>query len=515
MTDLQILSETNIEIFENIDSFKLIEYFDLESSNTNISIEEFSQLSNKIVKKIGDKYWDWFFNLQKQGTITFVIQNEEFEFCKYYIRVKKSQSQHCNIFKFLEGVPALILISKQLGIEESLVDKLLLYIKNNFDHNTICDYLEKNEQQTNFEQFLLITCIGELFGRFKKKVNLSSFKQFMSSGESYIYNYYLLKNENSILTKEKLLITHPSRNEFDLEITLSKKLLDIILPGIDERFNGRSESIKSLNNKNEEKIEYYEGYSIIPNKLISEVPLFLNNQNLKFVDQVKTIINNKGKVGLSNTSLCMMLHGYPGTGKTEFAKQICKEQGLKLMVVEGSEIVNKYIGETEQNIHNLFKEYKRLWEESEIPVVLLFNECDQILSKKVSVEKSTDIFNNAVQSQLLNELEKFKGILISTCNSIENLEEAFKRRFLFNIKFEKPDESVRFKIWNSIPGFWQNNQNLLHELSRYNITGAEIRNITNKYNLICDSDTVKDTKLLFDLVEDESNYLSKQTKIGF
>lgn len=109
----------------------------------------------------------------------------------------------------------------------------------------------------------------------------------------------------------------------------------------------------------------------------------------------------------------------------------------------------------------------------------------------------------------------FKGILICTCNSTDNLEEAFKRRFLFNIKFEKPDETVRFKIWKSITGFWQNNQNLLCELSKFELTGAEINNVVKKYNLLCRPQLEEDKNLLFELIEEESITLKETTKIGF
>jgi len=505
--EVQSTTEENNQFFNLIDGLKI------ERCNPNIPINEFCKISFNTIQKKNADYWDWVFNLQKEGFINFVNQTNEFEFSTKHIRLNPTPSGKSNIFQFLEGIPSWISIAMYMGLEESLINRLLLFLKNNYEQSSISQYLKETNELTNFEKFLFITSVGELFTRNKKKIFLSSLKHLISC-DNYINFYYKLKNENSLLTKNKVLLVRPVRNEFDLEIDISKKALNIILPGTDDKFENNF-SEKNISKENEEKIGYFEGYSIMPHNLINDVPLFLNNQNLKFSHRIKSIIRNKEKKDLSNISLCMMLYGYPGTGKTEFAKQICKDQSLKLMIVEGSEIVNKYIGQTEQNIHNLFIDYKKRWDESETPIVLLFNECDQIFAKKIAVEKSTDIFNNAIQSQLLNELELFKGILICTCNSTDNLEEAFKRRFLFNTKFEKPEESVRYNIWNSMSGYWQNNENLLSELSKFEITGAEIKNVTNKYNLINQYESESNTNLLFELIEEESLYMSGNTKIGF
>jgi len=64
-------------------------------------------------------------------------------------------------------------------------------------------------------------------------------------------------------------------------------------------------------------------------------------------------------------------------------------------------------------------------------------------------------------------------------------------------------------------GYWQNNENLLIELSKFEITGSEIKNVTNKYNLINQYESESNTNLLFELIEEESLYMSGNTKIGF
>ena len=162
----------------------------------------------------------------------------------------------------------------------------------------------------------------------------------------------------------------------------------------------------------------------------------------------------------------------------------------------------------------MFNQYRNIWEKSEKPVVLLFNECDQLFGRKVQVEKSSDLFSNAVQSQLLNEMENLNGILIATCNSTDNLEEAFKRRFLFHMEFEKPDFETRKKIWSELDGIWSTNAALLESISQYELTGAQIDNVLKKMNLLSSLDDAVQDHLLFDLIEEEDGLLGG-SKIGF
>lgn len=119
------------------------------------------------------------------------------------------------------------------------------------------------------------------------------------------------------------------------------------------------------------------------------------------------------------------------------------------------------------------------------------------------MEKSSDLYSNAIQSQLLNEMENFTGILIATCNSTINFEEAFKRRFLFHTVFEKPDFETRKMIWSGLDGSWTQNPELLDLISHYDLTGAQIENVLKKINLLSCDDNSAQNQLLFDLIEEE------------
>jgi SpoVK/Ycf46/Vps4 family AAA+-type ATPase len=114
-------------------------------------------------------------------------------------------------------------------------------------------------------------------------------------------------------------------------------------------------------------------------------------------------------------------------------------------------------------------------------------------------------------------MENFTGILIATCNSTDNFEEAFKRRFLFHTVFEKPDYDTRKLIWNGLDGSWTQNPELLDQISKYDLTGAQIDNVLKKMNLLsCDDDDIQN-QLLFDLIEEEEMTSGGMcgVKIGF
>ena len=90
---------------------------------------------------------------------------------------------------------------------------------------------------------------------------------------------------------------------------------------------------------------------------------------------------------------------------------------------------------------------------------------------------SVDVMNNAMQNILLEELEKFDGIFIATTNLIENMDDAFNRRFLYKIEYQKPSINVRKNIWlNKLP----QSEIFIDEIIQYELTGGQIENVARK-----------------------------------
>lgn len=142
--------------------------------------------------------------------------------------------------------------------------------------------------------------------------------------------------------------------------------------------------------------------------------------------------------------LCALFHGVPGTGKTMAAQVIANVLGLDLYRIDLSQLVSKYIGETEKNISMLFKNANN------INAVLFFDEADSLFAKRSEVRNSNDKYSNLETAYLLQKIEDYEGITILATNFANNIDDAFKRRIRFMVEFKLPDAEIRYKLWKSI-----------------------------------------------------------------
>lgn len=179
-------------------------------------------------------------------------------------------------------------------------------------------------------------------------------------------------------------------------------------------------------------------------------------------------------------NLNILLFGAPGTGKTETVLQLAKASGREIMKVEISQTKSMWFGESEKNIKKIFKEYEDLCKNCELTPVLFFNEADAILSNRKSGSNSnTAQTENAIQNILLEELENFKGIFLATTNLADNLDKAFDRRFLFKIKFERPELTARTAIWMDKISYLSKDD-AMYLADNFDLTGGQIDNIVRK-----------------------------------
>lgn len=175
-----------------------------------------------------------------------------------------------------------------------------------------------------------------------------------------------------------------------------------------------------------------------------------------------------------------MLHGAPGTGKTETVLQLARQSGRELFRVEISESKSKWYGESEKIFKRIFTKYDAFAQQCERCPILFFNEADALFSRRRNiVDTSTDQTDNTLQNILLEELENFKGILFATTNLASHLDPAFERRFLFKVRFNAPDERVRYEIWRSkLTDTTEETCKIL--ALRYEFSGAQIENVVRK-----------------------------------
>ena len=199
-------------------------------------------------------------------------------------------------------------------------------------------------------------------------------------------------------------------------------------------------------------------------------------------DQFANIRERMQQRGFRNGFACLF-YGGPGTGKTETVYQMARQTGRSVMVVDVPQIKSKWVGDSEKNIKALFDNYRAQAKRMQQAPILLFNEADAIIGKrKNGAESSVDKMENSIQNIILQEMETLDGIMIATTNLEGNMDSAFERRFLYKIKFDKPDAAVRQKIWQQmIPELTDDDAKQL--AAAFGFSGGQIENIARKHNI--------------------------------
>ena len=196
-------------------------------------------------------------------------------------------------------------------------------------------------------------------------------------------------------------------------------------------------------------------------------------------DAYRQIHKRMEEQGFRSGFACLF-YGGPGTGKTETVYQLARQTGRDIMVVDVPQIKSKWVGESEKNVKALFDRYRELVRRSELTPILLFNEADAIIgTRKNGAESAVDKMENSIQNIILQEMESLDGIMIATTNLQQNFDSAFERRFLYKIRFEKPDQEVRSHIWQTmLPALTE--QEAI-QLAVHDLSGGQIENIARKH----------------------------------
>lgn len=173
-----------------------------------------------------------------------------------------------------------------------------------------------------------------------------------------------------------------------------------------------------------------------------------------------------------NRGVRALFNGPSGTGKSLAARILATELGLDLYKIDLSAVVNKYIGETEKNLHIIFSRAE------ELDIILLLDEGDALLSNRTQVKSANDRYANLETNYLLQRLETYNGILFITSNLSENIDPAFQRRIDVQVEFPYPAAEERWQIWQlHLPVEHEISENVLFEVaSRCKLSGGQIRN---------------------------------------
>lgn len=167
-----------------------------------------------------------------------------------------------------------------------------------------------------------------------------------------------------------------------------------------------------------------------------------------------------------------LLTGPSGSGKTLAATLLASILEKDLFRLDLSAVVNKYIGETEKNLNQLFTRAE------ELDVILLLDEGDSLLTQRTQVGTSNDRYANLETNYLLQRIEAYEGILLITTNAGERIDKAFQRRMDVVIEIRAPEPSERFMIWQlHLPPTHQVDAAFLQEAAaRCSLNGGQIRN---------------------------------------
>lgn len=199
------------------------------------------------------------------------------------------------------------------------------------------------------------------------------------------------------------------------------------------------------------------------------------------VDELLAAMRNLGRAhydwgtarAWNEGGLSALFFGAPGTGKTMAAEVIAAELGLPLFRIDLSQVVDKYVGETEKNLRRLFDAA------DSADAVLFFDEADALFGKRSAVKDAHDRYANLEISYLLERMERFKGLAILATNRRKDLDEAFLRRLRFAIEFPLPGVEERLHIWRGAlpPGIDGDDLDFDFLARRFPLAGGHIRGI--------------------------------------
>ena len=177
----------------------------------------------------------------------------------------------------------------------------------------------------------------------------------------------------------------------------------------------------------------------------------------------------------------VLFAGGAGCGKTAGVYELARRTGRAVFAVDMSELKSKWVGDSEKIVKAVFTTYRRMCRTTDPAPILLFNEADAIFAKRMeNPSDSADQMMNSIQNIILDAMENLDGILIATTNLASNFcDEAFARRFILKLSFDKPGVPTRAKIWQSmLDGL--SDGDALTLASRYDFSGGNIENIARK-----------------------------------
>ena len=220
--------------------------------------------------------------------------------------------------------------------------------------------------------------------------------------------------------------------------------------------------------------------SLVAPRFSNEELILPHPQHLLFEEILKAMraltevhyVWGTGKVW-NESGISVLFAGPPGTGKTMAAEILAIKLDLPMYRIDLSQVVNKYIGETEKNL-------KRVFDAADVSdMILFFDEADSLFGRRTEVSDAHDRYANLEISYLLERMERFKGLAILASNRKKDLDEAFLRRLRYIVDFPLPDKNERRKIWQQVVPDHADSSQLEFDFlaEQFQLAGGNIRSI--------------------------------------
>jgi AAA+ superfamily predicted ATPase len=207
--------------------------------------------------------------------------------------------------------------------------------------------------------------------------------------------------------------------------------------------------------------------------------LCLNTRESIDLDEVQSwlknyqALKNHPLLGKSHKGYKALFYGPPGTGKTISVGLLAKDVKMPVYRIDLSQIVSKWVGETEKNLKYIFDlASNKNW-------ILFFDEGDALFGKRTDNSSANDRYGNQEIAYLLQRMEEFEGIIFLCTNKATNMDDAFKRRFNSRVEFSLPRKEESFMIWKKYVSGLDTvltDSDLKKIVEKLEVSGASIKN---------------------------------------
>lgn len=425
---------------------------------------------------------------------------------------KKEEINTHNIRSFLDLLQRVYQLFSELRSDKCEAIDFFFQIENLTErYSAMPEIAWLNSQElSGSDQVILLTSASFAASNPSRDINVERIIQ--QTERSSLQTIQEFTNNNHPLVVKKLL--EFIENDFSAvdEMRLSRQVID----GFRLSLKPKSINLSSL--------KY--GTLINPDQ-ITPVEVYININEQKQLDTIEKIYQQwfplsipKEEILASMKSLKVLMEGPSGVGKTQSVLNFAYRNGLAVYDARASQMKDMWVGSTEKAYEGIFTEFKAVQEynaEKSVGTVMVINELEGILASRIKSDSSVNFMISSATSIFLKEMEKFRGIMITTCNQSKGfIDEAAYRRFNFKINFEEPSFENRVDMIKSkFP-------NLNHEFIRrlcnqFKLRGGQVQNVHEKFSVLCFAEAERPyEELIWELCENEINFFKEaKTAIGF